>query len=354
LIVKWFGKDIPRSVALTKILILLHLKAKQKCGFRRIPSNHRIDLKLHHGIDSFKSDRKVILTTGTFDGVHLGHRKILKRLCDKAKKLGGESVLLTFHPHPRLVLFPENSDLKLLNSSEEKQQLLEEAGLDHLIVHPFTHDFSRLSSLEFVRDLLVNKVGIDALVIGYNHHFGRNREGGYESLTDFAEVFDFEVEEIPAEDLENVNISSTKIRQSLEEGNVELANSFLGHYYMLHGKVVHGSQKGRELGYPTANLKVKERYKLIPMDGVYAVEVFRGEKWLPAMMNIGVRPTVDEKKRHSLEVHLLDFNEDLYEKDLKIRFVKRIREERQFQNIEALKEQLDIDRNRTRNILVPR
>ncbi len=296
----------------------------------------------------------MILTTGTFDGVHLGHRKILKRLCDKATRLGGESVLLTFHPHPRLVLFPENSDLKLLNSQEEKFRLLEKQGLDHLIVHPFTHDFSRLSSLEFVRDLLVNKLAIDALVIGYNHHFGRNREGGFDSLTDFAEVFDFEVEEIPAEDLENVNISSTKIRQALNEGNVELANSYLDHAYELCGEVVHGSHKGRELGFPTANIKMNEHYKLIPKDGVYAVEVHHGDKWIPGMMNIGVRPTIDKKKRHSLEVHLLDLNEDLYGKELCLRFIKRIRDEREFQNFDALKDQLQIDRSRTRNILVRR
>jgi riboflavin kinase/FMN adenylyltransferase len=354
LIIKSFKRRDGKSSSAEKILILQGCAAQAECGQKYNPPNPRFELRIHYGIDSFESDKKVVLTTGTFDGVHLGHKKILSRIVDLAKKLKGESVLLTFHPHPRLVLFPENSDLRLLNSQSEKLQLLEETGIDHIIVHPFTHDFSRLSSLEFVRDLLVNKVGIDLLVIGYNHHFGRNREGSFDSLCEFAEVFGFDVEEIPAHDLEKVNISSTKIRHALEEGDVELAGKFLGYPYFITGSVVQGSRVGREIGFPTANIQVNERFKLIPADGVYAVQVAWKEGFLSGMLNIGVRPTVDSQKRKSIEVHLLDFDEDIYGKELQVRFIKRIREERQFESLEALKQQLEIDQNRTRNIFMTR
>ncbi len=308
-------------------------------------------MKIHYGLDSFEATSKVVLTTGTFDGVHLGHKKIIERLTELSKKLNGESVLLTFTPHPRLVLFPENNDLRLLNTQEEKNQLLAKSGIDHLIIHPFTREFSRLSSLEFVRDLLVNQANIHTLVIGYNHHFGRNREGGYESLEEFAEVFGFHLEEIPAEDLDNVNISSTKVRAALEEGNASLAKDYLGYEYSLTGKVVEGNKIGRSLGYPTANLEVQDRNKLVPCNGVYAVKVSVGPDEYKGMLNIGFRPTVNgDVGKRTIEVHLLDFEGDLYGREITVRFVKRIREEREFESVERLKEQLNIDFNNTQQI----
>ena len=262
-------------------------------------------MKVYHSLADFNTLDCAVATTGTFDGVHLGHKKILGQLVQTARKVGGESVLLTFSPHPRLVLQPD-VELKLLTSLEEKIGLLEQTGLDHLIIHPFTKEFSRTPSLEFVREILVNQIGVKQLVIGYDHHFGRNREGSFDHLKEFGPIYGFEVEEIPALDIDAVNISSTKIRAALTEGNVELAATYLGHPYIIGGEVIKGDQIGRTIGFPTANLDINFQHKLIPADGVYAGYVRLNGEHHKAMANIGRRPTVGSTRR-SLEIHLLDF-----------------------------------------------
>ena len=293
-------------------------------------------MKIYQGISAFKPLNFPVVTTGTFDGVHQGHKIIINRLKEVAKKNSGESVLLTFFPHPRMVLQPDN-DLKLLNTIDEKAELLEEAGIDHLIVHPFTKQFSRLTSIEFVRDILVNRLGTKKLVIGYDHHFGRNREGSFEHLSEFGPLYGFGVEEIPAHDVDQVNVSSTKIRNALNEGDMETANTFLGYNYFLNGKVVHGDKLGRKLGFPTANIDTESTYKLIPKKGIYAVEVELNGEIIQGMANIGTRPTVENNDGTlKIEVHLFDFNADVYEKKLKVIFLKRIRDELKFSSLEAL------------------
>ncbi len=307
-------------------------------------------MKVYKGLEKFEKLQNAVVTTGTFDGVHQGHQKILSRLIEVAKKNKGESVLLTFFPHPRMVLQPD-SDLKLINTIDEKIELLREVGIDHLIIHPFTREFSRTTSLEFVRDLLVNKIGTTKLVIGYDHHFGRNREGSFEHLKEFGPIYGFEVEEISVQDVDNVNVSSTKIRKALEEGEVDVAASYLGHSFFIEGTVVHGQKVGRELGFPTANIDVENPYKLIPQNGIYAVKVQSGEKVYKGMLNIGLRPTIEFSEKLTIEVHLFDFNEDLYGKRLHISFVKRIRSEKKFENKEALIAEMRKDKVRAEHLL---
>jgi riboflavin kinase/FMN adenylyltransferase len=306
-------------------------------------------LKVHQGLENFSKLDKAVVTTGTFDGVHIGHQHILKKLKETAQKIGGESVLLTFYPHPRMVL-QEHSDLRLINTIEEKTELLRAAGVDHLIIHPFTREFSRTTSLEYVRDILVNQIGTVKLVIGYDHHFGRNREGSFEHLKEYGPIYGFEVEEISAQDIDDVKVSSTKIRAALEDGDVETANSYLGKPFPLSGEVVKGDQIGRELGYPTANLKLSSEYKLIPPNGIYAVKVKHEGKEYNGMLNIGVRPTFEfEDPKQTLEVHLLDFKGDLYGKYLSLELIKRIRDEKKFDNRQKLIEEIEKDEVRIRN-----
>ena len=299
-------------------------------------------MKVYHSLADFNTLDCAVATTGTFDGVHLGHKKILGQLVQTAYKVGGESVLLTFSPHPRLVLQPD-VELKLLTSLEEKIGLLEQTGLDHLIIHPFTKEFSRTPSLEFVREILVNQIGVKQLVIGYDHHFGRNREGSFDHLKEFGPIYGFEVEEIPALDIDAVNISSTKIRTALTEGNVELAATYLGHPYIIGGEVIKGDQIGRTIGFPTANLDINFQHKLIPDDGVYAGWVRLNGKHHKAMANIGRRPTVGSTRR-SVEIHLLDFDGDLYAAHLHFAVSHRLRDVMNFDGLESLKRQLILDK----------
>lgn len=308
-------------------------------------------MKVYQGIESFKKEVPMAVTTGTFDGVHIGHRSILSRLAEVARKMNGESLLLTFYPHPRMVL-QEDSDLRLLNTIEEKTDLLRDAGLDHLIIHPFTKEFSRTSSLEFVRDILVNQLGTNRLVIGYDHHFGRNREGSFEHLKEYGPLYGFEVEEIPAQDIQDVNVSSTKIRKALAEGDVKTANSYLSHPYQLRGEVVKGNQLGRTLGYPTANIDLANAYKLIPADGIYAVQVEVEGFWYKGMMNIGVRPTLNEVvTKRTVEVNLFDFNQDVYGQKVQILLIEKVRNEKKFENLDALKLEMANDKIRCLSIL---
>lgn len=299
-------------------------------------------MEIHKGIQQVPKINNPILTIGTFDGVHLGHQKILHRLSEEAKKSGGSSVLFTFYPHPRMVLFPENTDLKLIQTQEEKIKKLESVGLDHLIVEPFTKNFSRLTATQFIRDYLVNSIGVKKIIIGYDHQFGKNREGNLEHLKELSSIYGFEVEEIPAKDIDEVNISSTKIRKALASGNMEKANTFLGAPFILSGKVIHGDGRGRNLGFPTANLDTEDRYKLIPANGVYAVQAIVNNQPLNGMMNIGVRPTYDGVEKR-LEVHLFDFEGDLYDRKLEVKILKRLRDEKKFDDVNTLVKQLKQD-----------
>jgi riboflavin kinase/FMN adenylyltransferase len=308
-------------------------------------------MKVYTSIEDFKNVKNPVVTTGTFDGVHLGHQKIISRLQDVAKEHDGETVLLTFYPHPRMVLFPEDNELKLLNTQSEKISLLEKYGIDHLIIYPFTKEFSRLSSIEFVRNILANQIKTKRLVIGYNHHFGRNREGSFEHLKEYGPLYGFEVEEIPAKDIDHVEISSTKIRKALQTGDVKTAETYLGHSYSLSGKVVAGKQLGRTIGYPTANLFVEDKYKLIPADGIYAVHVEQNGAMYSGMLSIGNNPTVEGKGR-SIEVNIFDFDKDIYGQQATVYFIERLRDEVKFNNLEELKIQLAKDKEDTLRITV--
>lgn len=301
-------------------------------------------MKIHYDLASISVLTNTAVTTGTFDGVHLGHKTIIERLINTAKSIGGESVLLTFYPHPRMVLFPDDDQIKMLNTPLEKEKLLEASGINHLVVIPFTKEFSRLSSLEFVRNILSNTLKAKRLVIGYDHHFGRNREGTFAHLLEFGSLYGFEVEEIPAKDLDHVAISSSKIRQALESGDLQTANSYLGYEYNITGKVVKGKQLGRTLGYPTANIVISDQYKLIPAMGVYAVKVKYSHRIYEGMLSIGKNPTVAENGPVTIEVNIFDFNHEIYHKEITIYFYKKLRNEEKYNSINELKAQLAIDK----------
>ena len=299
-------------------------------------------VKIYHSIEEFQKIKNAVVTTGTFDGVHIGHLKIINRLKEIAEDIKGETVLLTFFPHPRIVLFSDN-DLKLISTKNEKIALLEKAGIDHLIIHPFSREFSRLSSVEFVRDILVNKIGTSRLVIGYNHHFGRNREGSFEHLKEYGPMYGFQVEEICAQDIDEVSVSSTKIRRALDEGEIMTAREYLTHDFSLTGIVVKGDHLGHQIGFPTANMKVIDAHKLVPSNGVYAVRVLIHDKEYKGMLNIGVRPTVDGTEK-TIEVHIIGFDEDIYGEELTVLFDDWIRDEQKFDGLDALKAQLEKDK----------
>lgn len=300
-------------------------------------------MKVHFNLDEIPEINNAIVTQGTFDGVHVAHRVILNRLKELAVKKNGETVVITFHPHPRMVLFPDDHGLKLLHTLNEKIKALEVLDIDHLIIIPFTREFSRLSSLQFIRDILVKKINTYTLVIGYNHRFGKNREGTFKHLIEFAPVYGFAIEEIPEQDIELEAVSSTRIRQALETGNITQANKNLGYYYSLIGKVMHGKQLGRTIGFPTANIELGDPTKLIPADGVYAVEVFINKKIHLGMLNCGFRPTVDGVT-HAIEVHIFNFDENIYDQTIKISFVDKLRNEIKFADISELKTQLENDK----------
>ncbi len=301
-------------------------------------------MKVYYALEDFSSLQNAVVTTGTFDGVHVGHRKILNQLTKTAKSCEGESVLLTFHPHPRIVLQPD-INLKLLNSQQEKIELLKETGLDHLIIHPFTKEFSRTKSLNFVRDYLVNQIGASKLVIGYDHHFGRNREGSFEHLKEFGPLYGFEVEEIAAEDVDQITVSSTKIRKALSEGDIATANEYLGYHYSLTGKIVTGDRIGAEMGFPTANMLIDDTLKLVPGHGIYAVEVeFPATPGVlyQGLCNIGMRPTFSGKLK-TIETYILDFKREIYGEQMSVRFSKYLRPEVKFAGRDELIKQMHQD-----------
>lgn len=300
-------------------------------------------------ISKYDKNHPSVITIGTFDGVHVGHKLILERLINDARINNRVSAVLTFFPHPRLVL-QKDSDLKLLNTIEEKKKILEDLGIDYLIIQPFTKTFSRLSATAFVRDMLVNALHAKKVIIGYDHRFGRNRNANINDLIAFGNALDFEVDEIPAQEIEAVAVSSTKIRNALLEGDVTTANTYLGYPYMLSGEIIRGKGLGKELGFPTANLFIKETYKLIPKNGVYVVQSSLKDKIVYGMMNIGTNPTVDGQHQ-SIEVHFFDYDEDLYHQQIQVNILHWIREEHKFASLEELKAQLKKDK-KTARILI--
>ncbi|NOS90661.1 MAG: bifunctional riboflavin kinase/FAD synthetase [Cyclobacteriaceae bacterium] len=300
-------------------------------------------MRIYHQIDDFTRLTNAVVTSGTFDGVHLGHQKILARLKDVAEKSGGETVVITYWPHPRLLLKPEDTSLKLLNTFEEKAELLKEQGIQHLLRIPFTKEFSQLTSKEFISSILIDKIGTKKLVIGYDHRFGNNREGSFEQLKLSAPAYGFDVEEIARQDVDHVTVSSSKIRKALEEADLDTASHLLGRKYSMSGRVVKGDKLGRVLGYPTANIDLDSRLKLIPSDGIYAVTILYEHTLYKGMLYIGNRPTVDGSKR-VIEVNLFNFSKEIYGETLTVYFHQLIRLDSKFQDLEALKTQLGLDK----------
>ncbi|MHA7111100.1 bifunctional riboflavin kinase/FAD synthetase [Sunxiuqinia elliptica] len=308
-------------------------------------------MKVYRDVSQFNV-AKPILTVGSFDGVHLGHRKVIDRLNEIAARKNGESVIFTFAPHPRVVLNPEQNDLRLLTTLDEKIELLEQAGVDHLIIFPFTKDFSELSYTDFVHSILVTQLGIDSLVVGYDHKFGKNRKGDFEMLKGLAMAFRFELEKLDVLLSDDVNVSSTKIRHALQEGDIARANKYLGYPFGLNGTVVEGQKLGRKIQFPTANIETSDPHKIIPGYGVYAVNVLVEGKTYEGMLNIGTRPTINNNADHrSIEVHIFDFDQDIYQKQLELKFLAKVREEQKFGSIDGLRSQLEQDKLDVRHLL---
>ncbi|AMR31335.1 riboflavin biosynthesis protein RibF [Mucilaginibacter sp. PAMC 26640] len=301
-------------------------------------------MKIYSHIDEFAPVSNAVVTIGTFDGVHIGHRKIIARLKELAVATGGETVILTFFPHPRMILHPEDENIKLITTINEKAELLEQLGIDHLIITPFSRDFSNQSAEDYIRDVLVNKIGTKTIVIGYDHRFGKDRQGGLNDLLHLAPRYNFDVLEIPEQDINDVAISSTRIRAALLDGNIYIANECLGYPFFITGKVIRGDQIGRTLGYPTANLMLEEHYKLIPSDGIYAVRVKVEGLEYNGMAYIGHRPTVNGMTRN-IEVNIFDFNSDIYNQQLRMEFLHFVREDIRFSSLDELVVQLGKDKN---------
>ena len=291
---------------------------------------------------SFSSKIKTTVTVGTFDGVHLGHQKIISKLVETAKANGSAPTLLTFDPHPRKVVQP-NSSVDLIQTLEERAETLAHLGLKHMVIHPFTKAFSQLSAAEYVKEFLVDMLNIDQIIIGYNHRFGKNRTASVEDLKRFGEIYDFKVMQISAEEIDTISISSTKIRAALAEGDVVTAHTFLGHPFTLSGTVVKGEQRGRTIGFPTANIAVNHPDKIIPKNGVYAVRVQLQNKERLGMMNIGTNPTVNGENR-SIEVHIFDWSASIYNQPIQVSLIERIRDELKFDSLETLQKQLEKDK----------
>ena len=303
-------------------------------------------MKIYNHLSEFTKLTNAAVTIGTFDGVHFGHHKIIKRLCELAKINGGESVILTFFPHPRLIIDPENQDLKMLNTIDEKAKILEELGVDHLIITPFTRDFSNLSPQEYIANILVGQLGMKQIIVGYDHRFGKDRKGGMKELQEYSTILNYGIEEIPEQDINDVAVSSTKIRTAILEGNVALAAEYLGYYFSLYGRVIKGDKIGRTIGFPTANIFVEESYKIIPSDGIYAVTVAIDKREYRGMAYIGQRPTINGMTRN-IEVNIFDFDQEIYGQYITMYFNEFLRHDVKFTGLEALKVQLGKDKHDT-------
>ncbi len=301
-------------------------------------------MSIYHHISELEKLNHSIVTIGTFDGVHLGHQKIIKRLMELKKQKGGDVVVFTFDPHPRKVLFPEQKDLKLITTTQEKCEVLKHYGVDHILVFSFTKEFSQMQAEKYVSEIIIKGLKTKTLVIGYDHRFGSNREGNIETLKKLSEQYHFIVEEIPAQEINQLNVSSTRIRKAIEEGDIQTANEFLGYSFFMTGDVIKGKQLGKTIGYPTANLLIKDADKLIPKIGVYAVDVKIENNRYRGMLNIGTNPTTDSDQSIKIEVNIFDFNEDVYGKTISVEFVKRIRDEKKFANLDELKSALANDK----------
>ena len=306
-------------------------------------------MKTIHGIENFPASEGSIVTIGTFDGVHLGHQQILKQLIDTSQQSKLKSVLLTFFPHPRMVLQPDIS-MRLIQTIEERERALRKTGLDYLVIHPFSEKFSRLSADDYVKQILVEKLNVRKVVVGYDHRFGRNRTASLEDMYNYADIYDFEVIEIDAKKIKSTAVSSTKIRKAIDEGDIALANSYLGDPFSLEGVVVHGDKRGRELSYPTANIELQNKHKIIPKQGVYLIQSDLDNQVVYGMMNIGTKPTFDTTNP-SIEVHFFDWNGDLYEQTLQVKLLKWVREEQKFGSVEELQAQIHADERYCRSYI---
>jgi riboflavin kinase/FMN adenylyltransferase len=299
-------------------------------------------MQVHRQIEGLNAFRKAVVTIGTFDGVHTGHQKIIDQLKQEAKKINGESVLITFDPHPRKVLDP-GKPLKLINTLDEKIELLKKQGLDHLVIVPFTLQFASLSAEEYIQDFLFNRFHPHTVIIGYDHRFGHDRKGDYHMMEDFAEKLAFQLKEIPEHIVDSIIVSSTKIRDAIRLGDVQIANDLLGYEFFFQGTIIQGNKLGRKLGFPTANLQINDRDKLIPGHGVYAVTAALDQREFQGMMNIGIRPTLNDGL-FMIEVNLFDFDEEVYGQELKVHVRKFMRPEIKSNGLDALKEQITRDK----------
>lgn len=321
-------------------------------------------MKIYHQLSDFKKLEKAVVTIGTFDGVHFGHQKIIKRLIELAKSTGGESVILTFFPHPRMIIDPENQDLKMINTINEKADILAKLGVDHLIITPFTRDFSNLEPANYIKDILIDTIGTKQIIVGYDHRFGKDRKGGMNELIEQSKIYNYTIEEIAEQDINDVAVSSTKIRAALLEGDVSLASAYLGYDFSISGPVIKGDKIGRTIGFPTANIFVEETYKLIPGDGIYAVTIEMSLEsrdgslelkhptqksqlnTYKGMAYIGQRPTINGMTRN-IEVNIFDFNREIYGQTIKMNFLKFLRHDVKFTGLEALTLQLQKDKENT-------
>jgi riboflavin kinase/FMN adenylyltransferase len=307
-------------------------------------------LKIYHSIDECEEIRSPVVTIGTFDGVHLGHQEIFKVMRESASEINGETVVVTFYPHPRLVIHPDSKNLKFINTQKKKTALMAEWGIQHLVIIPFTKEFSNTPSSDFVKHYLVEKLGVKKLIIGHDHHFGKDRQGSFGELIGLAKIHGFELEEVPPQKVDGMTVSSTKIRNALIEGNVKLANKLLGYYYSLSGKVVLGNKIGRTIGFPTANIEMEDRYKLISANGVYACLAGVEGRIYKGMGNIGYRPTIDSGGL-TIEVHIFNYDREIYGEEIEIFFLDRIRDEKRFDNLHELRNQLISDKAKAIDLL---
>ena len=307
-------------------------------------------MRIYHSIEDFPSDVNTIVTIGTFDGVHKGHQIIINRINEIAKKEAMESVVLTFDPHPRHVIYPDNQELRLIHTLEEKIEALSKTGVQNLVLHKFTKEFSRTESVNFIRDFLVTKLNMKYMVVGFDHHFGKNRQGTFDNLIELSDAYGFKIEKIKPQNIGEVTISSTKIRNAILEGDCKKANTYLSANFSITGKVVQGNKIGSSIGYPTANIEIENQWKILPKNGVYAVKILLKNQQYFGMLNLGNRPSISDDS-FAIEVHLFDFNATIYNEELKIEFIQRIRDEKKFESLEKLKFQLLIDSNNCKKVL---